>query len=201
MNNQHVILNDSFTKKGKSFWQKLLPKAVKGKAKVKETTTSEKTTVKYGDVLKNAFKGADGDLILAWRYNECIKTQDELKDKQTQGVHLREDFKRADFEYQFDITHEMTSTVSGLNVNIDIDKYFSVIDEETVSLNDLWTSICTQYQEKLESADDHTFFRYFIPDFLNFELFEEVKDVESEITLKNVVKFLRNLRTLVRTMN
>ena len=111
------------------------------------------------------------------------------------------DFKNRDFEYQFDISHEMDTSISGLNVKINKDKYFHVISDEIVSLNDLWRSISTQYQENLESADDQTFLRYFIPDILNYDLFDDTQNVESEITPKNIIKFMRNLRTLVKTMN
>ena len=111
------------------------------------------------------------------------------------------DFRNRLFEYQFDISHEMESTISGLDVTFDKDKYFDVITDEIVSLNDLWSLISTQYQEKLESADDKTFFRFFIPDILNFDLLDDSKDFDSKITSKNIIKFLRNLRTLVKTMN
>lgn len=95
----------------------------------------------------------------------------------------------------------MDSKISGHNIPIDKDKYFNVVDQQYTNLNELWDSICQQYQDKLESAEDESFFRFFIPNFLNFDLYTEDEDIEAQTSHKNVVKFLRNLRTLVKTMN
>ena len=84
--------------------------------------------LKYGDVLKSMEgENEDKDLILAWRYNECIQTQANLKNKQQMGVHLLSDFQNRE-EYDFDMSHEMTDNISGLNVPINKDKYFHVIE-------------------------------------------------------------------------
>lgn len=153
-------------------------------------------------MLKSANEGgADKNLLLAWRYNECIQTQEDLKNKQQEGVHLMSDFKNKPCDYQFDLSHVMGTAISGHNLPIQKDKYFHIVDEEFISLNELWTSICTQYQDKLESAEDQSFFRFFIPNFLNFDLYEDDKDIAIENSERNVVKFLRNLRSLVKTMN
>jgi len=111
------------------------------------------------------------------------------------------DFKNRKFDYQFDLSHAMTSMISGHNIPIDKDKYFNVVEDQFTGLNELWESICNQYQDKLESADDESFFRFFLPNFLNLDLFDEDENLESEYTSKNVIKFLRNLRVLVNTMN
>lgn len=116
-------------------------------------------------------------------------------------MHLMNDFKNRICEYQFDLGHVMTSMISGHNIAINKDKYFHVVDDQFISLNELWKSICTQYQDKLESAEDESFFRFFIPNFLNFDLYDEDKDIKTENSDKNIVKFLRNLRPLVKTMN
>ncbi|CAI2370676.1 unnamed protein product [Moneuplotes crassus] len=203
VNDQHAIIYDSYSQRRKKFWADLLPKANKKslKKKAEEYKTGESKNLKYGEVLKNMKEGASDNLLLAWRYNECIQTQQDLRTKQEEGSHLASDFRNRKCDYQFDLSHTMTDMISGHNIPINKDKYFNVVEEQFLSLNELWESICVQYQDKLESADDESFFRIFLPNFLNLDLYEETSDLEKEYSCKNVIKFLRSLRTLANTMN
>jgi hypothetical protein len=152
-------------------------------------------------VLNSQNEGASENLLLAWRYNESIQTQEDLKGKQQDGAHLINDFKNRTCDYQFDLSHTMTPMISGHNVPISKDKYFNVIDEQFTSLDSLYESICSQYEERLESADDQAFFRFFIPNFLSFDQYDEDADYQSGYSSKNIVKFLKDLKHLVSTMN
>lgn len=146
-------------------------------------------------------EGASENLLLAWRYNDCIQTQQDLKEKQEEGSHLVSDFRNRKCDYQFDLSHTMTDMISGHNIPIDKEKYFNVVEEQFLGLNELWESICVQYQEKLETADDQSFFRFFLPNFLDLSFYDDNEDVKREYSARNIVKFLRNLRALSTTMN
>lgn len=95
----------------------------------------------------------------------------------------------------------MTPMISGHNIAISKDKYFNVVNDQFSSLDALYESICHQYQDKLESADDQSFFRFFIPNFLSFDQYDEDVDRENGYSSKEIVKFLKDLKYLVSTMN
>ena len=221
VNEQQVVIFDQFAQRGTDFWKKLLPKVTKRTSRIKPTTTNPSdnnkeeskkasktmttTDIKFGDVLKSMQgENEDKDLILAWRYNESIQTQTDLKQKQLKGVHKLSDFQNR-YEYQFDLSHEMTDNISGLNIPINKDKYFRVVESDD-SLEDFGCSqlldintYADKYLEILESPEDQSFFRFIVPDFMNLEML----DNQSKKNFKpsKIIKFLKSLRTLVRTMN
>jgi len=203
VNEQHAVIYDGYSQRGKTFWNNLLPKVTKkvNKKKAEEFKSVETKNLKFGDVLKRQSEGTSESLLLAWRYNESIQSQEDLKSKKIKGQHLASDFKNRKCEYQFDLSHGMTSMISGHNIPINKEKYFNVVEDQFEGLNQLWESICQQYLDKQEFADDQSFFKFFIPNFLNLDLFENDDSLDQEYSCKNIIKFLRNLRALVNTMN
>lgn len=83
------------------------------------------------------------------------------------GIHLVNDFQNR-HAYLFDIAHQMTDSISGLNVPIDKETYFRIIESDesvedygTSSLVDINT-YANLYQEILKSPDDPSFNRFIV---------------------------------------
>ena len=69
-------------------------------------------------------------------------------------------------------------------------------ERQESNLIDLWENICEQIQNHLDKEDDDRVFRLLLP---NFDQFMAAEATQKDITA--MVRFLRNLKTLVRATN
>jgi hypothetical protein len=72
----------------------------------------------------------------------------------------------------------------------------TISDKSKGSLIDLWEAVCEQIQTKLKNESDDGIFRLLIP---SFQLFLGVAPTRAQQTA--VIRFMRNLKTLVRATN
>lgn len=174
VNEHKCLVIDPDTFASKEDWLKLLPAVYK----VSSATPSEAST-----------PSSDGGLKVAWRYNNLLVEES----KTTGGAGSR-------LEYRFDNSREMGSAfANSMSHQLNKEEYTIHLkyDAESQSLNELWERVVEAVQNNLASENDDRIFRILLP---NFHMILGQNGSEAK-RVQEAVKFLRNFKALLRSLN
>lgn len=107
--------------------------------------------------------------------------------------------------YKFDNSKPMGSTIHNSAQNLlkkeELTSFITFENDASDSLAALWEKIVDEMQQKLSSEDDDQIFRLVLPDF-NLFVPQLVSDSQVQGRSENqLIRFLRNLKALVRASN
>ena len=153
---------------------------------------------------------------MAWRYNNLLsnsKNAGEIENKSASNALGR----GLAISYKFDNSKPMGSTiVNSISHKLNKDELLSLVkfdneikdlkvmgDPKSQPLAILWEQICEEMQKSLSSEDDDKIFRVLLPDFNLFvpQMLEQEAQGLSYFYTNSLIRFLKNLKALVRSCN
>ncbi|TNV73412.1 hypothetical protein FGO68_gene145 [Halteria grandinella] len=170
------LIIDPDVLRGREYWLKFLPAVYK----IKDSSSTS------SQALGGATSSTDQKLQVAWRYQHLVEGQ---------GIDPTILGGTTEDRYRFDNSREMgTSFANSQSHQLHKEELtiFHSFNSEETSLVALWEQIVEQVQNQLASESDDRVVRILMP---SFHLFSEGRSV------KEMVKFLRSLKALVRSLN
>eukprot|EP00347_Sterkiella_histriomuscorum_P018973 403343453 len=206
--NEHkcFIVDADSSYREREYWLKFFPGVVKLKSgssssgsstaiQSDDGSASPNSDLKQEEEQKQSNSTQNPQLIVAWRYNTL------LENKQHEGSISQQ------ISYKFDNSREMGNTYSNsMSSQLKKDEMtvFMKYDTQNTNYIDLWEQVCEQVQNHLESENDDRIFRFLIPDFhLFLKNSASLSDDKSAVLKeqKDMIRFLRNLKSLIRATN